>query len=169
LWQQNRLINFGGNAPRESRIGEGQTTTTMISFNNEDISFILKNKTILKQWINEVIQHKKRKTGAINFIFCSDDFLLDINKKYLDHDTLTDIITFDYSKENPKQAISGDIFISIDRIKENAQKFSKTFENELHRVMIHGVLHLLGYTDKTKLSKAEMTKQEDQCLKVLKT
>ncbi len=140
----------------------------MITFNNQDITFTLKNKTILKKWINIVIEKKKRKSGAVNFIFCSDDFLLDINKKYLNHDTLTDIITFDYSKENAQKAISGDIFISVDRIKENAQKFSKTLENELHRVMIHGVLHLLGYTDKTKSSKAEMTKQEDLCLEVLK-
>jgi len=140
----------------------------MITFNNEDIAFTLKNKTILKKWISSVIQQKKRKPGDINFIFCSDDFLLEVNKKYLNHNTLTDIITFDYSKEDPKQAISGDIFISIDRIKENAKKFSKTYENELHRVMIHGVLHLLGYTDKTKSSKAEMTRQEDACLKLIK-
>lgn len=140
----------------------------MINFNNQDIAFTLKNKTVLKKWITTIIQNKKQKAGDIAFVFCSDDFLLDINKKHLNHKTLTDIVTFDYSKENPKQAISGDIFISIDRIKENAEKFSKTFENELHRVMIHGVLHLLGYTDKTKLAKTEMTKQEDLCLKKLK-
>jgi rRNA maturation RNase YbeY len=139
----------------------------MITFNNQDITFTLKNKTGLKKWMSIVIQQKEWELGDINFIFCSDDFLLDINKKYLNHDTLTDIITFDYSKENPKQAISGDIFISTDRVRENAQTFSKTFENELHRVMIHGVLHLLGYTDKTKSSKEEMTKQEDLCLDLL--
>jgi len=139
----------------------------MITFNNQDIIFTLKNKTGLKKWIGIVVQQKEREWGDINFIFCSDDFLLDINKKYLKHDTLTDIITFDYSKENPKHAISGDIFISVDRVRENAQTFSKTFENELQRVMIHGVLHLLGYTDKTKSSKAEMTKQEDLCLELL--
>jgi rRNA maturation RNase YbeY len=139
----------------------------MITFNNQDIAFTLKNKTILKKWINVVIEKKKRKTGDINFIFCSEDFLLSLNKKYLNHDTLTDIITFDYSKDSPKQTISGDIFISVDRTKENAQKFSKTVENELHRVMIHGVLHLLGHTDKTKSSKEEMTRQEDLSLKLL--
>jgi rRNA maturation RNase YbeY len=139
----------------------------MITFNNQDISFTLKNKILLKKWINTVIEQKSRKTGNINFSFCSDHFLLDINKKYLNHNTFTDIITFDYSKQSPKQVISGDIFISINRIEENAKKFSKTFGNELHRVMIHGVLHLLGYTDKTKLSKAEMTKQEDLCLQIL--
>jgi probable rRNA maturation factor len=136
----------------------------MIIFNNEDITFKLKNKLLLKQWITLTIEKKKRKTGELNFIFCSDDYLLNINKQYLNHDTYTDIITFDYSKEDTKLPVSGDIYISIDRIKENAGKFSKTFENELQRVIIHGVLHLLGYKDKTKIAKAEMTKQEDVCL-----
>jgi rRNA maturation RNase YbeY len=139
----------------------------MISFHNQNIKFSLKDKTILKQWIKSTIEKKKRKTGEINFIFCSDEHLLGINKQYLDHDTYTDIITFDYSKEDVKLPISGDIFISIDRVKENAEKFSKTFENELHRVIIHGTLHLLGYADKTKSAKAEMTKEEDKSLKNL--
>lgn len=140
----------------------------MISFHTEDIKFNLKNKTILKQWIVSTIEKKKRKAGDINFIFCSDEHLLGINKQYLDHDTYTDIVTFDYSKEDPKKKISGDIFISIDRVKENAEKFSKSFEDELHRVIIHGVMHLLGYKDKTKATKEEMTKEEDHALKRLK-
>lgn len=140
----------------------------MISFNNEDIQFNLKNKTKLKSWVVKTIEGKKKKAGDISFVFCSDAFLLEMNKEYLNHDTYTDIITFDYSKEDAKLAISGDIFISIDRVQENADKFSKTFEDELHRVIIHGVLHLLGYKDKTKIAKAEMTKQEDLCLKALK-
>lgn len=140
----------------------------MISFNNEDIQFNLKNKTKLKSWIVATIEKKKRKAGDISFVFCSDAFLLEMNKEYLNHDTYTDIITFDYSKEDAKQPISGDIFISIDRVQENADQFSKTFEEELHRVIIHGVLHLLGYKDKTKIAKAEMTKQEDLCLKAFK-
>lgn len=139
----------------------------MISFHTEDIKFNLKNKAILKKWIVAVIKKKKRKAGELNFIFCSDEHLLGINRQYLDHDTYTDIITFDYSKENPKQPVSGDIFISIDRVGENAEKFSKSFENELHRVIIHGTLHLLGYKDKTKAAKEEMTKEEDKCLKSL--
>ncbi|EFK96884.1 conserved hypothetical protein [sediment metagenome] len=139
----------------------------MISFNSAEISFNLKNKKALKFWIKSVVQEKNRKTGDISFVFCTDDYLLEINKQYLNHDTLTDIITFDYSKENPQQAISGDIFISIERVKENAKKFNKTFENELNRVMIHGVLHLLGYGDKTPKDKVEMTRQEDLCLKLL--
>lgn len=136
-----------------------------ITFDTEDVKFTLKNKTLLKQWITSTIEKKKRKPGEIAFIFCSDEHLLNINNEYLNHDTFTDIITFDYSKENHLLPVSGDIFISIDRVKENASKFSKTFEDELHRVIIHGVLHLLGYTDKTKTTKAEMTKQEDACLK----
>ncbi|MES2591063.1 MAG: rRNA maturation RNase YbeY [Bacteroidota bacterium] len=139
----------------------------MITFQTEDFKFTLKNKTLLKQWITSVVVKKKRKVGEMTFVFCSDAYLLNINKQYLNHDTYTDIITFDYSKEDSKQPISGDIFISLDRIKENAEKYSKSFENELNRVIIHGTLHLLGYTDKTKISKAEMTTQEDLCLKLL--
>jgi rRNA maturation RNase YbeY len=139
----------------------------MISFNSEDILFTLKNKSKIKKWVVSTIQKKKRKAGDISFVFCSDEFLLAINKQYLNHDTYTDIITFDYSKEDNKKGISGDIFISIERINENAIKYSKTFENELQRVIIHGTLHLLGYKDKTKIAKAEMTKQEDLCLSAL--
>lgn len=141
----------------------------MIGFNTEEITFNLKNKAILKKWISEIIAKKKRKTGYINFIFCSDEHLLNINKQFLNHDTYTDIVTFDYSKDDPKQNVSGDIFISIDRVKENAAKFSKTFEEELHRVIIHGVLHLLGYQDKTKKAKEEMRDEEDKSLKKLST
>ena len=140
----------------------------MIYFHTEDIKFTLKKKTILKKWIASTINKKKRLLGELNIVFCSDDFLLDINKQYLQHDTLTDIVTFDYSKEDIQIPVSGDIFISIDRVKENAKKFSKDFESELHRVIIHGTLHLLGYKDKTKPHKLEMTNQEDRCLKELK-
>ena len=140
----------------------------MISFHNEDVKFTLKNKAILKEWIKSTIEKRKRKAGDLNFIFCSDEHLLGINKQYLDHDTYTDIITFDYSKEDAKLPVSGDIFISIERVKENAEKFSKTFENELHRVIIHGTLHLLGYADKSKAAKAEMTAAEDESLKRLR-
>lgn len=140
----------------------------MITFNNQDISFTLKNKTILKTWIKATIEKKKRKAGDINFIFCSDEHLLGVNQQFLNHNTYTDIITFDYSKDDSKMPISGDIFISVERVEENAKKFGKTKENEMHRVLIHGTLHLLGYKDKTKATKAEMTKQEDLCLKDLK-
>jgi rRNA maturation RNase YbeY len=140
----------------------------MITFNNQDISYTLKNKTLLKAWIKATIEKKKRKAGDINFIFCSDEHLLGVNQQFLNHNTYTDIITFDYSKEDSKIPISGDIFISVQRVEENAKKFGKTKENEMHRVLIHGTLHLLGYKDKTKATKAEMTKQEDLCLKDLK-
>ena len=148
----------------------------MITFNNQNIKFTLKNRSLLKQWIQNIVEKKKCKAGEISFIFCSDEALLEINQQYLKHNTYTDIITFDYSKEKKNshtpllmgEFISGDIFISIDRVGENAKKFSKSFENELHRVMIHGVLHLLGFTDKTKTTKAEMTKEEDICLKKLR-
>jgi probable rRNA maturation factor len=139
----------------------------MITFHTEDIVFTLKNKTRIKKWIIQTIERKKRKTGAINFIFCSDSYLLSINKQYLNHHTFTDIITFDYSKDAKNMALSSDIFISIDRVQENAVTFSKTVENELHRVIIHGILHLLGYKDKTKDAKEQMTKQENACLKLL--
>lgn len=137
----------------------------MIYFHSEDIPFTLKNKTQLKQWITKTIESKKQKAGEINFIFCSDAYLLSLNQQYLKHQTLTDIITFDYSKNLKNKPISGDIFISLERVKENAATFSKTMENELHRVMIHGILHLLGYTDKTTENKQEMTRQEDMYLK----
>lgn len=158
----------------------------MISFHSEDIVFNLKNKTKLKCWVVSTVEKNparaagsiraRKKSGDISFVFCSDAFLLEMNKEYLNHDTYTDIITFDYSQSEEGQfplkkgarGISGDIFISIDRVKENANKFSKTFEDELHRVMIHGVLHLLGYKDKIKSAKAEIRKQEDICLKALK-
>lgn len=139
----------------------------MIYFQTEDVAFILKNKTLLKKWITGVIEKKKRKTGDINFIFCSDSYLLNINQNFLKHDTYTDIITFDYSKGQVQQPISGDIFISIERVKENAKKYAVPFENEIQRIIIHGVLHLLGHSDKKKSDKEEMTKAENSCLKLL--
>lgn len=136
----------------------------MISFQNQSISFKLKNKTKLKLWIKTIVDKEKYALGAINYIFCSDDELLEINIKHLNHNTFTDIITFDYT-ENKK--ISSDIFISIDRVIENSKKFNTTFENELHRVMIHGVLHLCGYKDKTKPDAELMRKKENAALKFL--
>lgn len=136
----------------------------MISFQNQSISFKLKNKTKLKLWIKTIVDKEKYALGALNYIFCSDDELLEINIKHLNHNTFTDIITFDYT-ENKK--ISSDIFISIDRVIENSKKFDTTFENELHRVMIHGVLHLCGYKDKTKSDAELMRKKENAALKFL--
>lgn len=136
-----------------------------IGFYSESISFSLSSKTIIKRWISDVVKSEKKILGSVNFIFCSDKYLLEMNKKYLNHDTFTDVITFDYC-EGVK--ISGDIFISIERVKENAKELKILFDKELNRVMVHGVLHLLGYKDKTKVAKQLMTKKENLYLKKLK-
>jgi rRNA maturation RNase YbeY len=136
-----------------------------IHFFTEEISFTLKNKTIIRNWLRETISAEGYVLEELNFIFCSDDYLLGINQQYLDHDTYTDVITFDNS-EAPK-TIVGDIFISIDRIKENAKEFKHDFMDELCRVMVHGTLHLLGYPDKGKVAKKIMTEKEDHYLEKL--
>ncbi len=135
----------------------------MISFQNQSISFRLKDKTRLKAWIKTVTEKEKHRLGDINYIFCSDDELLEINIQHLNHNTYTDIITFDYTEGD---RISSDIFISIDRVEENAKKFKVSFEEELHRVMIHGILHLCGYKDKTKADAELMRKKENGALKL---
>lgn len=135
-----------------------------INFYNENIEFSIENDHLIKKWIVSVIEEKNFSSGTINYIFCTDEYLLKLNQQYLDHNTYTDIITFDYSNG---KVLSGDIFISIDRIKENAQKYKKTFENELHRVMIHGILHLSGLKDKTDEESTEMRYQEDHYLEKL--
>jgi rRNA maturation RNase YbeY len=134
-------------------------------FFTEDISFTLRNKNKLRKWIQVVIGNEKKLPGSLNFVFCSDEYLHKLNVQYLDHDTLTDIITFDLS-ENADE-ISGEIYISIDRVKENAKKFTVPFYNELQRVMIHGILHLAGYHDKTQEQVTIMRGKEDKCLSLL--
>jgi probable rRNA maturation factor len=133
----------------------------MITFQNLSIAYKLKEKIKLKRWIKTIIEKENHQLATINYIFCSDDELLEINIKHLNHNTLTDIITFDYTVD---KTISSDIFISVDRVQENASKFKVTFENELHRVMIHGVLHLCGYKDKTKTDADLMRKKENWAL-----
>ena len=130
-----------------------------ISFFEEDISFTLKDKAKVRQWITDTIIAEGFKLKELNYIFCSDAYLLEINQQYLDHDTYTDIVTFDNSEEEGK--IVSDIFISIERIRENAIKFNVTETIELHRVIIHGALHLLVYTDKAPAEKQKMTQKED--------
>lgn len=130
----------------------------MISFTTADFSFNLKNKIKIRNWVKTILEAEGKKTGDITYIFCSDNYLGDMNEKYLKHHTLTDIITFDYS-ESGKQ--SGDIFISIERVKENAGSFNTTFVRELGRVMAHGVLHLAGFKDKTPGEKKQMREKED--------
>ncbi len=134
----------------------------MIAFLTEDITFELKEKLKHKSWLKDAAKAEGFKIGELNYIFCSDAYLLDINQKYLGHDTLTDIVTFDNS-EDPKM-IEGDIFISIERVRENAVKFD-TAESELKRVMVHGLLHLAGYKDKDNAQKELMRNKENEHLK----
>ena len=112
----------------------------------------------MKNWIQEVIRLNNHQTGHLSFVFCSDDYLLEVNRKFLDHDYYTDIITFDY---NESKTVSGDLIISIDRVKENALSHQSSFLFELNRVIIHGVLHLLGFSDKTEAQKTKMRELED--------
>ena len=134
----------------------------MITFLTEDITFGLKEKLKHKSWLKDAAKAEGFAIGELNYIFCSDAYLLDINQKYLGHDTLTDIVTFDNS-EDPKM-IEGDIFISIERVRENAIKFD-TEDSELKRVMVHGLLHLAGYKDKDKAQKELMRNKENEHLK----
>ena len=135
----------------------------MIEFHNE-IEFVLQNQRELQRWIKKVITSENKEMGQINYIFCSDEYLLERNIKYLEHDTLTDIITFNYCKG---KIITSDIMISIDRVKENSTIFDNSFSEELHRVMIHGILHLIGYDDKTEKEKILMREKENFYLKKL--
>jgi probable rRNA maturation factor len=135
----------------------------MISFNNQSVFFKLKEKNKIKAWIKSVAEKEKHKVGTVNYIFCTDDELLEINIKHLNHKTLTDIITFDYTEG---KTINSDIFISIERVLDNAKKFKVSFEEELHRVMIHGILHLCGYKDKSKPDAELMRKKENAALKL---
>jgi rRNA maturation RNase YbeY len=133
-----------------------------ISFVEEDIQYNLKGKIKVKQWIKDTIAAEGYQLDKLTYIFCSDAYLLQINQQYLNHDTYTDIITFDNSSAD--KIITGDIFISIERIRENAAKFHQSVTDELHRVIIHGTLHLLGYKDKSAADSKNMTKMEDKYL-----
>ncbi len=137
----------------------------MIAFQNIDVRFRLKNRRKISSWIKDTIVSENKSIGDIAIAFCSDKYLLEMNIKYLKHNTLTDIITFDYSTEN--RIISGDIAISIDRVKENANTYKCEFLNELHRIIIHGVLHLLGYEDKTPDQKMKIRSKENYYLTLL--
>ncbi len=133
-----------------------------IRFFTEEIHFQLADPRKTTSWINKSIKKEKTRLIALGVIFCSDEYLFQLNIQYLNHKTLTDIITFDYS-EAPK-LINGEIYISIERVKDNATKFKKSFDEELHRVIIHGVLHLIGYNDKTPREKSTMRKKEEAYL-----
>ncbi len=132
-----------------------------ISFVEQDVDFDLLQKRKLKQWLKDAILEERKRVGELTIVFCSDNYLLSVNKDFLKHDYYTDIITFDYCEAD---VISGDLLISIDRVKENATVQKVSFIDELNRVMIHGVLHLFGYKDKTKAEAAEMRQKEDYYL-----
>jgi len=134
----------------------------MISFNYE-LDFKLDDEQLFSDWLSKVIISENKHEGEINYIFCDDNYLVEINQQYLDHDTLTDIISFDYSigKE-----LHGDVFISVERVVENAEDFNVTFEEELRRVIVHGILHYCGYKDKNEEDENLMRQKEEEKMKM---
>lgn len=133
----------------------------MVSYFTEDITFPFKLKRLTSKWLKFVAHSEARRLGDISIIFCSDQYILDVNRKYLNHDYYTDIITFDYCEGD---LLSGDLFISIDSVRENAAFYGTAFENELNRVIVHGVLHLIGYDDHTEEEITQMRSKEDYYL-----
>lgn len=138
----------------------------MIVFFNEDIKFKFQGKNNFKTWLNKVVDKEGFKIKDLNYIFCSDEYLHKINVDYLDHDTFTDIITFDNSED--ESIIEGDIFISVERIEENSQKLNTVFDDELKRVIVHGLLHLCGHGDYSVEDKAEMRRLESEYMLLFK-
>jgi len=132
-----------------------------ISFSVQSGNFELDESEKVRRWLFEVVRRRGMSVGNINYLFCDDEYLIQVNRQYLDHDTYTDIITFDYVSGG---LVSGDILISIERVGENAQQYGVSFEQELHRVIVHGVLHLLGQGDKSPSEAAEMRRQEEDAL-----
>jgi probable rRNA maturation factor len=127
----------------------------------ENLDFSLEKETKVKNWIRKIIKQEGKSAGDISYLFCTDEYLLHINRQFLEHDFYTDIITFDYSE---KKKIAGEIFISIDRVNENAQTFKQPFQKELMRTVIHGILHLCGYKDKNPADKKRMRAKEEEAL-----
>ncbi|WP_439128590.1 rRNA maturation RNase YbeY [Polaribacter sp.] len=136
----------------------------MITFNYET-NFILDDEVSVEKWIHQTITNHNCELGEVNYIFCNDDYLHKLNVEFLNHDTLTDIISFDNSLG---KLINGDIYISVERVADNAKDFKVSFKEELHRVMIHGVLHYIGFKDKTEKEQLEMTNQENLALSLIK-
>lgn len=137
----------------------------MIRYYKEDIKFELKAKALNNKWLKFVAESEIRKIGDINIIFCSDNYILDVNMRYLQHDYFTDIITFDYCEKN---ILSGDLFISIDSVRENAVYYGTDFNDELNRVMVHGILHLIGYDDHSEEEISQMRAKENYYLELKK-
>ena len=132
------------------------------NFFSENKNFKISNKKEIRALLKKICKKENKKISFINCVFCSDNRLLEINKKYLNHNYLTDVVTFDFTTN--KKTIEGDIYISIDRVKENAKKYKETFKKELLRIIIHGLLHLIGFLDKTKEEKNTMTLKENEYL-----
>ena len=133
----------------------------MISYFFEDTDFIFKGKALNNRWLKIVAESEIRRLGQISIIFCSDNYILDINQRYLQHDYFTDIITFDYCEDD---RLSGDLFISVDSVRENAIEYGTSFNDELNRVMVHGILHLIGYDDHTDEDIRQMRSKENYYL-----
>ncbi len=137
----------------------------MISFESEDTDFRPKGTLLLKQWIKKVVDSYGFKTGDLTYIFCSDDKIIEVNRQYLQHDYYTDVITFDYDENG---VVSGDMFISVDTVRTNAEQFAPSFEDEMNRVIIHGVLHLCGLKDKAPEDEKKMRAAEEKALAMLR-
>jgi rRNA maturation RNase YbeY len=135
-----------------------------IQFISQDVAFQLKQKRKIKKWLTDLINSHHKRVGEISIVFSNNDYVLEVNKQFLSHDFYTDIITFNYNEDD---FISGDLIISIDMVRENAEKYEETFEHELHRVVVHGILHLLGLNDETKKKEAAMRIAENDALKML--
>jgi len=134
-----------------------------INYQSQDIKFVLKEKRKVSKWINDVIKLHQKKLGNVSYIFCSNQYILELNQQYLSHNYFTDIITFDYCYDNK---VEGDIFISIDTVLDNSHCFKTNFNDELLRVIIHGVLHLVGFSDKTAKQQKQMRVLEDEALSI---
>lgn len=139
----------------------------MITYQTEETSFRLGSRRLTSRWIKEIVSQAKMRLGDLSVVFCSDPYILEVNKQYLGHDYYTDIITFDYCEGD---VLSGDLIISVDTVRANAKEYgAASFDEELHRVIIHGVLHLIGFDDHSPEDQAEMRRQENAALALLKT
>lgn len=138
----------------------------MVSYFTQDTAFAFKGRRRCSRWLSEVASREGCRIGAVSVIFCSDPVILDVNRKYLGHDYYTDIITFDYCEE---EVLNGDLFISVDTVRANAAEYGTLFHEELSRVIVHGLLHLIGYDDHTEADIAEMRLKENEYLELLKT
>ncbi len=145
----------------------------MIRYFTEDTTFLLKKKRLTSKWLQQVAAQRGFRIGELNYIFCSDPYLLAINRQFLDHDYETDIITFDNSEdyllETGHKGVSADIYISVDTVRVNAEAYGEGFDRELHRVIVHGLLHLIGYDDVTQWKQRRMRAAENRALKIWET